>query len=86
MTRAIHSTEDLKNMFLESFYKIDSMPVKYFITLNPYVLLVQHGSCRVPIEAKEEIETKLKEMTPQDIITLQVEPTPWVSSYICLQD
>ena len=47
--------------------------------LDHCVPLVQNGKCRVHIEAIEEIETKLKEMTVQDIITSKVEPTHWVS-------
>ena len=58
------------------FDTIDSMPGQYNITLDPNILPVQHGKHRVPIEAKEEIEAQLKEMTTQGSITTQVEPTP----------
>ena len=67
-------------MFLDSFYKIGSMPGKFSIPLNPIILPVQHRRSRFPIEAKT-IQTQLREMTVQDDkMTPQVEPTPWVSS------
>ena len=68
--------EDLKNMFPDPFNKVSSMADKYLILLDPKIPSVQHGRCRVPIEAKEDMEIKLREMTVQDIITPQVEPTP----------
>ena len=63
-------------MFLDSFDEIGSMPGAYSITLNPNIPPMQNGKCRVPIETKEEVEAQLKEMTTQDIITPQVQPTP----------
>ena len=72
-------------MLPDSFNKIGNMPDKYSITHDLHIAPVQHGRHRVPIEAKVEIDAQLKEMTMQDIITPQVEPTPWVSSltYLC---
>ena len=67
-------------MFPDSFNMTDHMPGKYSITLDPNILAVQYRRCKVPIEAKEEIETKLREMTAKDSITLQAEPTAWVRS------
>ena len=67
-------------MYLESFDKIGNMSDEYSITLNPNGPPVQHTRWNVPTEAKEEMLAQLKEITMQDIITPQVEPTPWVSS------
>ena len=50
------------------------MPDGFAIPLDPHVPPVQHGRHRVPIEAREENEG-LKEVSAQDIITPQVEPT-----------
>ena len=52
------------------------MPGEYSINLDPTVQPVQHGRNIVSIEVIEEIKAQLKEMIMQDIITLQVEPTP----------
>ena len=56
------------------------MPGKYFSILDPNVPPMQHRRSRVPVEAKEVIETKLREPTVQDIIIPWVEPTPSMSS------
>ena len=76
----ISNIDDCKKMFPDSFDKVCSMPGKYRITSQPNILPVQHGRCRVPIEAKEKMESQLIEMIAQGIITSQVKPTPWVSS------
>ena len=76
----INSKEVLRQMFLDSFHEIGTMPGKYRITLDTNIPLLQHRRCRISIEAKEDIEAQLKEMTVQGIITLQLVPTPWVSS------
>ena len=60
--KTIHNLVDVKNTFPSSFNKIGSMPGKYAIICDPYVLPVQHWRCRVPIEAKEEIEKQPREM------------------------
>ena len=67
-------------MFLESFDKIGSMSGKHNIKLEPNILPVQHERCRVSLEAKEEIEAELKEMTTQGINTPQVKLAPRFSS------
>ena len=54
---------------------------KYSITLDPNVLPLQHGRCRVPIKAKEDIRIWLWEMTALGISTPQAEPAPWVNSH-----
>ena len=78
--KTIHNIKDLKNMFQDSLNKIGSMPGEYSIILDPNFLSLLHGRHRVPIEAKEEIETQLREIAVNDIITTMVEPTPWMSS------
>ena len=50
--KAMHSIRDLKNMLPHSFNKMGNIPDKYSITLELNVPPVQHGRCRVPIEAK----------------------------------
>ena len=65
----INNIEDFEQMFSDSVDKIGSMPVKYSITLDQNIPSVQHRRHRASIQAKEEIQAQLKEMTAQDIIT-----------------
>ena len=67
-------------MYADPFDKRGSTPWKYSITLDSNVSPVQHGRCRVPIEAKEEIEALLGEMMTKDIIYVQFDPTPGACS------
>ena len=41
---------------------------------------VQHARRKVPIESKAVIKEAIDYMVKQDILKLQIEPTPWVSS------
>ena len=77
---SIDSTRDLQALCPNSFDCIRNMKGKYNIKTDPTVPPVQHRRQKVPIEYKEEIEKELAEMVRQGIITMQTEPTPWVSS------
>ena len=71
-------------MFPDSIAKIRVCQLNTPTALDANILSVQHERCRLTIEAKEEIETQLKEMMTQ-IINPQVKHTAWVSSltYLC---
>ena len=77
---SINSTKDLQALYPKSFDRIGDMSGEYNIKIDPNVLLVQHGRCKVPFEYKAEIVKELGEMVSQGIIAKQTEPTPWVSS------
>ena len=77
---SINSTKALQALYPNSFDRIGDMSGEYIIKIDPTVLLVQHGRCKVPIEYKAEIEKELDEMVRQGIIVKQMESTPWVSS------
>ena len=47
---------------------------------DPTVKPVRHARRKVPIESKEAIDKELDYLIEEEIITEQVEPTPWVSS------
>ena len=67
------------NTFWNSFHRIGDMSREYSIGVDANTLQVQHGRCGLPIEAREDIEVLLREMTAHGIITPQTEPTPLVS-------
>ena len=48
--------------------------------MDPTVKPVTHARRKVPIESKEAIDRELDYLIEEEIITEQVEPTPWVSS------
>ena len=77
---SINSTKDLQALYPNSFDRIGDMLGEYDIKIDPTVLPVQNGRCKVPIEYNAEIEKELGEMVSQGIIVKQTEPTPWVSS------
>ena len=52
----------------------------YNIRVDPTVKPVTHARRKVPIESKEAIDKELDYLIEEEIITEQVEPTPWVSS------
>ena len=78
----LHQTVILKVAHYRT-YKLMSIrffvPGKKVITIDLNIPSEHHRRQRVPIEAKEETEMKLREMTVQDIITPQVECTAWLS-------
>ena len=52
----------------------------YNIRVDPTVKPATHARRKVPIESKEAIDKELDYLIEEEIITEQVEPTPWVSS------
>ena len=52
----IHSIQDVKKLFPDSFGKIGHVQSEYTITYDPSVSPVQHRRHRFPIEAKKEIK------------------------------
>ena len=56
------------------------MKGEYNIRIDPTVKPVTHARRKVPIESKEAIDKELDYLIEEEIITEQVEPTPWVSS------
>ena len=72
--------EDLKKLYPDSFNRLGSLKGAYNIRIDPSVKPAMHARRKVPIESKEAIDRELDYLIEEEIITEQVEPTPWVSS------
>ena len=72
--------EDLKKLYPNSFDRLGSLKGAYNIRVDPTVKPATHARRKVPIESKEAIDKELDFLIEEEIITEQVEPTPWVSS------
>ena len=72
--------EDLKKLYPNSFDRLGSLKGAYNIRIDPSVKPATHARRKVPIESKEAIDRELDFLIEEEIITEQVEPTPWVSS------
>ena len=72
--------EDLLRLYPNCFDRLGSLQGEYDIKVDPTVLPVQHVRRKVPIESKAAIEEAIDYMVKKDILELQIEPTPWVSS------
>ena len=79
-TVSCKTVEDLKKLYPNSFDRLGSLKGAYNIRVDPTVKPVTHARRKVPIESKEAIDKKLDYLIEEEIITEQVEPTPWVSS------
>ena len=71
--------EDLKKLYPNSFDRLGSLKGEYTIRVDPTVKPAMHSRRKVPIESKEAIDRELDYLIKEEIITEQVEPTPWVS-------
>ena len=72
--------EDLKKLYPNSFDRLGSLKGAYNIRVDPTVKPATHARRKMPIESKEAIDKELDYLIEEEIITEQVEPTPWVSS------
>ena len=79
-TVSCKTVEDLKKLYPNSFDRLGSLKGAYNIRLDPTVKPATHARRKVPIESKEAIDKELDYLIEEEIITEQVEPTPWVSS------
>ena len=79
-TVSCNTMEDLKKLYPNSFDRLGSLKGAYNIRVDPTVKLPTHARRKVPIESKEAIDKELDYLIEEEIITEQVEPTPWVSS------
>ena len=79
-TVSCKTIEDLKKLYPNSFDRLGSLKGAYNIRVDPTVKPVTHARRKVPIESKEAIDKELDYLIEEEIITEQVEPTPWVSS------
>ena len=79
-TVSCKTVEDLKKLYPNSFDRLGSLKGAYNIRIDPSVKPVTHARRKVPIESKEAIDRELDYLIEEEIITEQVEPTPWVSS------
>ena len=70
----------MKKLYPNSFDRLGSLKGAYNIRIDPTVKPVTHARRKVPIESKEAIDKELDYLIEEEIITEQVEPTPWVSS------
>ena len=82
MTVPCKTMEDLKKLYPNSFDRLGSLKGAYNIRVDP---TVKHARRKVPIESKEAIDKELDYLIEEEIITEQVEPTPWVSSVTFLR-
>ena len=79
-TVSCKTMEDLKKLYPNSFDRLGSLKGAYNIRVDPTVKPATHARRKVPIESKEAIDKELDYLIEEEIITEQVEPTPWVSS------
>ena len=79
-TVSCKTVEDLKKLYPNSFDRLGSLKGAYNIRVDPSVKPATHARRKVPIESKEAIDKELDYLIEEEIITEQVEPTPWVSS------
>ena len=79
-TVSCKTVEDLKKLYPNSFNRLGSLKGAYNISIDPSVKPATHARRKVPIESKEVIDRELDYLIEEEIITEQVEPTPWVSS------
>ena len=84
-TVSCKTVEDLKKLYPNSFDRLGSLKGAYNIRIDPTVKPVTHARRKVPIESKEAIDKELDYLIKEEIITEQVEPTPWVSSVTFLR-
>ena len=84
-TVSYKTVEDLKKLYLNSFDRLGSLKGDYNIRVDPTVKPVTHARRKVPIESKEAIDKELDYLIEEEIITEQVEPTPWVCSVTFLR-
>ena len=84
-TVSCKTMEDLKKLYPNSFDRLGSLKGAYNIRVDPTVKPVTHARRKVPIESKEAIDKELDYLIEEEIITEQVEPTPWVSSVTFLR-
>ena len=78
-TVSCKTVEDLKKLYPNSFDRLGSLKGQYNIRVDPTVKPAMHARRKVPIESKEAIDRELDYLIEEEIITEQVEPTPWVS-------
>ena len=79
-TVSCKTVEDLKKLYPNSFDRHGSLKGAYNIRVDTTVKPATHAKRKVPIESKETIDKELDYLIEEEIITEQVEPTPWVSS------
>ena len=79
-TVSCKTVEDLKKLYPNLFDRLGSLKGAYNIRVDPTVKPATHARRKVPIESKEAIDKELDYLIEEEIITEQVEPTPWVSS------
>ena len=79
-TVSCKTVEDLKKLYPNSFDRLGSLKGAYNIRIDPSVKPATHARRKVTIESKEAIDRELDYLIEEEIITEQIEPTPWVSS------
>ena len=78
-TVSCKTVEDLKKLYPNSFDRLGSLKGEYNIWVDPSVKPATHARRKVPIESKEAIDRELDYLIEEEIITEQVEPTPFSS-------
>lgn len=55
---------------------------EYTVGLDPTILPVQHAPRKVAVALKPKIKETLDELLAQEVITLVIRPTEWISSIV----
>ena len=76
-TVTCRTVEDLKKLYPHSFDRLGSLKGECNIQVDPTVKPATHARRKVPIESKEAIDKEFDYLIDEEIITEQVEPTPW---------
>ena len=84
-TVSCKTMKDLKKLYPNSSNRLGSLKGAYNIRVDPTVKPLTHARRKVPIESKEAIDKELDYLIEEEIITEQVESTPWVSSVTFLR-
>ena len=79
-TVSCKTMEDLKKLYPNSFDRLGSLKGAYNIRVDPTVKPATHARRKAPIKSKEAIDKELDYLIEEEIITEQVDPTPWGSS------
>ena len=79
-TVSCKTVEDLKKLYPNSFDRLGSLKGAYNIRVDPKVKPATYARRKVPIKSKEAIDKELDYLIEEEIITEQVEQTPWVPS------
>ena len=79
-TVSCRMVEELKKLYPNLLDRLGNLKGAYYIRVDPTVKPATHARRNGANRVKEAIDKKLDYLIEEEIITEQVEPTPWVSS------